>query len=533
MIKTIDALTKRLKKIEDEIPKLISDVALEQVENNKVLDELNDELVIYETILHDILKDKILYVIPSNEQSSIKELYDESEEYRSIIKMLGKDEEFIERFGFDRTIYDIGHAESVDQANKSLRDFIQDMHEIGIELCYENFNYSTFTLKYMKYFFANNDENYLFSMKKYFDNIYWECPLLLTHLELCVRNLILSNKRSIVKHINHLLAKKLTKVHSNKNDIINRYVKTRKQYEEMLMADPYNIYEYFKENRASLDNYYPQTPAFDKILSCFIEPTEYYSLSNEKRAYFFNNLNELYFSLKEYEIVEKFSKVFSYLQDIYLTKVVAKGEYKNKLKEINKLEREKTRLDKKVEFFLKKREKLDINEKEKINGINAIIKEINNDVAKKVALIKIGIDESVFIRFQEMLSNALNDATSIYETAVFFSRYYSILYNQISNDKQIPEDKILEYVDDFRHIQYNPNLTILKKVSFLEKDSLKDLIEKKFMLSNINISIPNIDSSEYEQIINNLEILRRYNNIEMYQMSLEDIEVALKMDDKN
>ena len=246
MIKSVKDLDKRLNDIQDEIINLKSDSLIDEIKNNEYLEELLNELNEIKSVVKEILVDKYNEVIPSDENPILRDLFNESEQYRSIMKMTGKDSLFIERFGFDRTIYEVGNGTNVDQLNDSLKSFILDMDSIGIELDYTHFNYSVFSTKYMKVFFENLDsENYQIIMKKCFVNIYWECPQLLVHLEMCVRCLIYENKSIIVKHLNRLLNDNLKNLNITKNDLLPLYTKTKKKFMDLRDKDFYHIYLFY------------------------------------------------------------------------------------------------------------------------------------------------------------------------------------------------------------------------------------------------------------------------------------------------
>ena len=221
-----NSVSKRLASIEKEILDLKGDIKLEHERNNKLLLEFIEELDDIHDVALELLKEKYNAIIPTDENPRLRDLFNESEQLRSIMKQLGKDSLFVERFGFDRTIFEVGNGTNVDQLNESLKYFILDMDSIGIELNESHFNYSVFSSKYMKVFFENLDnEDYQMIMKKCFVNIYWECPQLLIHLEMCVRCLVYENKSIIVKHLNRVINESLRNVGCSKDELIPLYQK--------------------------------------------------------------------------------------------------------------------------------------------------------------------------------------------------------------------------------------------------------------------------------------------------------------------
>lgn len=529
MIKDIKQLDKRLDKIEKDILKLKSDVALEQVKNNEELEKILEELNSYREEVFSILVEKYNKIVPKSENSSTRELFSQSERYRSIMKMLGKDSLFVERFGFDRTIYEIGSGENVDRINQVLKEFIIDMNTIGIGLTSANFNYSIYSSKYMNVLFENlNNKNYLFVMKRCFDSIYWECPLLLTHLELCVRSLVFNNKKIIVNHINKLLQNNLKSVNSTKDGIIEKYVKTKQKFNELRMKDFYNIFEYFINNKGEIEKYIPGSSSFNKIINNYISEDKYYNMNDEDKKFFFSNIKSLYYDLIEYKMISKFKVVYYYLAKILDGNDDALSKYKEAVANVKKLEKNKNKLDKKINLLLSKRERINETNIEKINKVNDQIKEISALLSKCIGDIKTETDLITDMRFISDFKKDINSTSTIYEVTYFVSKYYRELYKIFNNDKTIDETMVNDYVDEFRHIQYNENLTIMNSISFLEIDNIKDLITKKYSMYNINVLIPD-DYHELDKVLDELMVLIRYENITLLSYSPENINVLLKI----
>lgn len=533
MINTVEKLNKYLDKIVKELPKLRSDVASEQVVNNQKMEDYLTELREYEEEIYEIVKQKLASVTPFDENPAVSEKYEESEKYRSILKLTGKDEDFEERFGFDRTVYEIGHAKDVDRVNEVLKDFINDMENIGIKLMSSNFNYSTYTERYMDSFFENmNNPRYLLIMKNVFNSIYWECPLLLTHLELCVKNLIINNKKIIIRHLNTLLDSNLKEVGSTREEIHDLYTKTRIQYEDMRMYDSYNILDYFDNNRQETRKFYTDSDDFKNVLNTITDANEYMHASRDDKKFMLKSIKELYYDVLEYRTVEKFKKQFKFLSEIYENRENIKDNLKDKQKEINKLEKEKARLDKKINGLVRKRNTFSIiNSKDRINDINDRIKELDGELEIKINEIKKNYDELIFEFFQSTLCKTFNPSTSLFDAAIFFSKFYGILYNQVASDNMIEREEVEPRVDEFRHIQYMARSTIMKSIPFTDTKAVKTLIEKKYSLYNMNFELADIDDADFSKFLDNLDTLVKYGALEENPLDIETCDMILKFKD--
>lgn len=534
MIKDKITFNNRLKRLEKDIFSLKSDVASEQVINNEELEKILFELDEYEDIVFEVLKSSYEEVVPDKESKVVLDLFKESEEYRSIIKMMGKSSLFVERFGFDRTIYEIGNGKSVDRVNEVIKEFINDMDTIGISLTYKDFDYSIYTLKYMEVFFNNiKSRNYLFIMRQCFDNLYWDSPVLLTHLELCVRNLVYKYKKIIVNHIDKLINYSLKKNNITINDLHDKYISSKIHFDEVRMADFYNIFDYFKNNHNEIDKYITGSPEFNTAVGKLFDVTSFNSMRTQDKKFISDNIKSFYYDLIEYKMTNKFKDVFNYVRKILETSNDEVSVYKSTLGSLKKLEREKNKYNSKLIYLFNKRDRIDIKSKDRINKINEEIKVLNAKLTKVIESIKENTDILSNKRFIIDLKKDINSTSTIYKVAYFLSKYYRELYNIfISLGYTDDVDKL---VDEFRHIQYIANLNVIDTVSFYDIDSIKELILKKYSMFDINVLIPD-DYNELDKVFEQLLFFIRYDNIEHLSYDAEEIKVLVEMSeiiDKN
>lgn len=532
MIKSVDGLNKRLASIEKDILSLKSDIALEKENNNRVLNGFIEELDIIREDVSEILFEKYKAIVPTDENPALRELFNESEQYRSIMKMMGKDSLFIERFGFDKTIYEVGNGTNVDQLNDALKNFILEMDSLGIELDYHHFNYSVFSTKYMKVFFENlENENYQIIMKKCFVNIYWECPQLLVHLEMCVRCLIYENKSIIVKHLNKVLNDNLRNISCDKDELIPLFSKTRRKFINLRDEDFYHIYSFFRKSRNEIDKYVDKNH-FYNVLGRYIDVNIYNSYSDEDRKFFVTNINRILQDLGEYRMISKFRGIFYYLADLYKNpKVDAEAQYKIARSDANKYEAIKNKLDRRLNLLFKKRDYLTGKNKERLNKVNEQIKELSLQVSTEITAIKNEIDLVGDLRFVLDFKEEITATSNVYEVVYFVSKYYGALCEIAKANNLVDEDNVIKFVDEFRQMQYSPYVKIMNSISFLEIDSVRELIERNYSMHDIKLNLPVSDESLLG-IMDDLKYIVRYHRILDLDISPDDIKVLLNVDEK-
>ena len=135
------------------------------------------------------------------------------------------------------------------------------------------------------------------------------------------------------------------------------------------------------------------------------------------------------------------------------------------------------------------------------------------------------------MRFYLDFMEDITATTTIYELTYFVSRYYGIL-SEIVKDKDLTdEENIFQFVDEFRHIQYSPNLTIMNNVSFLNIDDINDLLERKYSMHGIKVNVV-VDDKEILNIMSDLKYLMRWQNLKLIGISPEDIKILLLVDEK-
>ena len=110
-----------------------------------------------------------------------------------------------EKLEFDKITHNLncffeGNLEFV---NKNIKLFIEKFRALGITLTENDFNYSQYTSQFMKVFFEESANGNLDSerLKKSFEEIYWKCPDIVTHIELNMRYLYYLNSKKIEKEL--------------------------------------------------------------------------------------------------------------------------------------------------------------------------------------------------------------------------------------------------------------------------------------------------------------------------------------------
>ena len=95
----------------------------------------------------------------------------------------------------------------------------------------------------------------------------------------------------------------------------------------------------------------------------------------------------------------------------------------------------------------------------------------------------------------------------------------------------IERDDVDSRVDEFRHIQYMARSTIMKSVPFTDVKQVKELIEKKYSLYNMNFELAAIDDADFSKFLDNLDTLVKYGALEENVLDIETCDMILKFKD--
>ena len=107
--------------------------------------------------------------------------------------------------------------------NSNIKEYLDIFKNYGITFTADDFCYSDSTNEYMTAYLNEYNNNSLDSsdvLKKAFENIYWKCPDIVTHIELNLRYLYHLNAKKIEKELNERNQAILAKENLDKNGLV-------------------------------------------------------------------------------------------------------------------------------------------------------------------------------------------------------------------------------------------------------------------------------------------------------------------------
>lgn len=386
------------------------------------------------------------------------------------IKILNKYNSSYEKSNLDIVLYELGHfyKNDLDKVNKDIKKAIDIFSLVGVPLEKEEFNYSYYSSIYMNKFLTNQENDIL---KKDFEDIYWKCPDIITHITLNFKYLYYKNKKKF-----DIYYEELVKELSNKN-VLEEYKEEYITRSTLIRNNAYLLQNNFLEGKLNISDY-----SSDKISKAY----NYILDTKEKN----NDLSKLYHSVIEYKNYLEFNYIISDIKELYKEKEKYKNIYNNKKKEIDKLEKNIIKNNKKI---------IKLVSKNKINKIDVLNSKVNIDINNLKKLYE-ELERNYFL---EKISN-LEEDTTIYDIILLGASNYNYLIELLkSKEKDINE---IEKLNTFIYSPYN---NILDNILLSEDKDISMLIMDRYNLFGFNLTKEKLEQDNIDNLIKQLEIILR------------------------
>lgn len=377
-----------------------------------------------------------------------------------------------EKSGLDIILYELGHFYKTDleKVNKDIIKTLTIFSTVGVTLTEEDFNYSYYSDKYMRKILLQSTSEE--ELKKHFEEIYWKCPNIITHITLNLKHLYYKNKKKF-----DLYYENKVKELEDKN-IIEKYKELYVEKEQKVNNNAYLLQNNFLEGKLNIGDY-----TLDRINKAYKSVIDYFPTEKVN-----SDILKLYHSLIEYKNYLEFDYIINDIKELYKEKDKYKNIYNNKKKEIDKLERTLSKTNRKVfRLILKgKQDKIDVlNSKINIDINN--LKNLYEELEKDYFLEKISL---------------LEDSTTIYDILLLAVSNYNYLIELLKKSGREPEE-----INKLNNFINNPHNSILNNILIEEEKDLCMLIMDRYNLFGFNLTKEKLEKDNIESLIKNLEII--------------------------
>ena len=377
-----------------------------------------------------------------------------------------------EKSNLDKVLYELGHfyENDLEKVNENIKKTIQIFETVGVLLDIDDFNYSFYSKKYMTKFLENKTQE----LKQYFEELYWKCPDIITHITLNFKYLYYQNKKKFDLYYN-----------TKKFELINikeEYENLYKEKEELIRNSAFLLQQSFLENKLNINDY-----TSDKIRKAYKS-----IVSEEKTDLIKNEVIKLYNNVIEYKNYLEFIPIIDNIKELYKEKEKYKNIYLNKKKEIEKLEK---KLFKNTKALFK------ITKERKFEVINSLV---NNEIIE----LKQKYNELEYNYFLEQIMN-LDESTTIYD---LFNLALSN-YNYLMKNEEIDIKKLNSFIT-------NPRINILKNILINDTKDISMLIIDRYNLFGFELKKEQLEQSNLDNLIKELEII--LGSIEMEKLGITE-----------
>ena len=488
----------------------------------------------YENYLENInseIKRKAVKIksIPPN--SNIDELYKQIKNMEKI-KLLNKNITSFEKMDLDELLFVLKrfYKNNLELINENIEKCLEKFKSVGIELKEEDFNYSLYTREYMKVLLEEikNDNINSTRVKENFEQIYWKCPEIITHIELNIRSLYLKYEKQIDKHFQDIKkdilkefeVKEIEEAYNKINSLKAKWLKQKDKDSNLILK----LFESKKEAPKDYEDIAVQS-LYKKLLGM-----DYEDIEPNQIEEFNKNIFRLKDNLYEYKNFLNYQYIYDDIIEIYNTKEKYGSIFNQKLKEIKKKEAELFKLNKKIEKQ-SKHSSLILKLFNKINKNNNKLEKRNSDINSKILELKDIYRDLEQNKVKNIISTVLTDNSTIFDALSLVRPFCSFLVDSIIKKyEDISQEDIEFTIGDFWEFLDFPNMTIINNATITENKDLSLVIKDKYNLCNIKISKEDLEEENLDKLINTAKIICYSYYLKRSQITLEDIKFVLQVD---
>lgn len=428
--------------------------------------------------------------------------------------LLNPSNSYFEKMGFDDLLYRLNNYYTFNfkSLNEIINGFLDKFELAGIKLTSDDFKYTCYVHEYMSSFLDVRNKKSLSYEKvsEIFEQIYWVNPDIISHIELNFRKLIKDNHRKFNSYIIKL--QKEVMVNNNIKNYQDCLEKLKSAYIELNFANKENIYDIAnlaKVGKININEYLENSKVKENaVQSLFYDENDFND--KDKLNKICDILEKLKLNVIEYSNYAMFLPLFEDFKKEYKKEVDAKEktEYKELKEVVDKIddkEKELYKLNKKIfggrpGFF---EFKSDSNLKQmKINSV-CIAKELYELYQK--------YDKAYF---KDKVLQILNNTISIYDV---LNLYYSYDYFKKITIQRVYNlgtyEEIEELSEKFDLYAMNPTNIIVNGLLVFSDTDIAKIIINKYRLSNIKLTLEELDPDNLDNLLNKILLILRINKI--------------------
>ena len=483
-------------KIQEDIEvnkELITNLPRNNVKNaKKVLEKILELQNDYQIKLQDVIKEmdsRFNKYQSYEENKELDNIQKEKEEAYNNLYLLDDSSPY-EKSGLSQLLYQllVFFDNDLDEVNKIIKKIIDKFLEIGIILTANDFCYTYYVSIYMKQFFENSNAE---KLRLCFEDIYFKSPTLFKQISLNFKYLYYKNIKKFQNYYNELKNQFLDK--QTPKEIYNHFFNLNEKYFDFYLQDEKVLLNKFLTGEINSKNYTKEE--IIKIFKIFINK----DLTDDDINYLRDVILKLYRSLNEYQGYLKYHFLIDDMKKLYQDKDKYKNISNSKYKELNKKQNNLFKINRKINYFLKKKT---IN-KTKINTLVTSSLEITEELEK----LYLEYEDNLFL---EKFLN-LDENSTLFDMFNLCLESYNYLLKMFkSQDESLEIDAINLEIEKFTRFIRETKFTMLNHIRFLDDKDLDYIIVDKYNLLGLNLNKEDLQNNLDNLLQNSLIILNYY-----------------------
>lgn len=450
-------------------------------------------------------------------EESIPTLEKEISKIEKILALLNDEKTSYEKMELDKIIYKLGkfYKSNLEVVNEQILKAIKIFNQVGIRLKPNDFEYSSYAKEYMESFFSksNADNVNTQEIKEKFEEIYWQCPELIIHIELNLRFLYLKNESAIDRYYTRQKENTLKNLTMSQTELLDKYFELKEKLANKKSKSKYLIMQDFLNGNKKITDFAQEN--IEKSAEKILPGVKFKALSASEKEELNINVNKFLNSLYEYRNYLKFKFVYDNIKKKYQEKDNFKNIYSKTKKELEVEEKKLQKLNSKMSgrgFFFKKKK----TEKQTAEYTEQIFK--LKDKYRELDLNKI----------QEKIYEEMTDTTTIFDVLNFACSFHNYITKCIIEQfKDITQDEIEEMVCELDKFLKSPNHTIISNITILENKDIALIIKDRYKLLGFEVEKDDVEESNLNNMINILENLKFNFDIEKSGLEVKKIKEFL------
>ena len=480
-------------------------------EKNEYIAGRKDVFSFYQACIYDELNRRVKNMQPEDLTESFANRKQELDKDLYIIKLNNHYMNSSYKLGLEFLLSQISSDISLDTLKDILDRIMAVFKNAGMNINIKDFKYTMYCEKFMTVYF-----NDIANLEETFHRLFFECPNLVLQLKYNIKKIIKDHEKELDLYTNKLLDQYLKEEGSTREDILNKYITNKRQYDEDYSHYDFDNLNVFLSGKKKIADYLDGAGK-DKIFNTYDIKDDFNSEDDKYKADFYKNCEELYNELLLLKDYYRYEDIIKDLIKKYADLDKSSTEYSKLEKEMSKEDGKRSKLYASylktigVGFLARKNR-----DKEKIVCLD-MNKEIDNIIKMDTDLDKYKISVN--------MKKYLNDASSIYDFFIVGFTNYPYLETQFNSMfSEDDEGYTLESECDryFRFLT-NPYNDFLRNVRALTNYDITNILAEKYKLLGLDIKDEDFKAETLDVTISNIEYIKLINDTNNSKLNINNI----------